>query len=101
MATNYTSPHDVHSPKEHWSLIVVLDDGNDEPGALAIGRWDGKLRLAMRWNGDEKNPKGNPSSRGYETWFILPPKYNEAILNSLPSDKLTLARSFFTAPKSE
>lgn len=94
-------PEDVHSPKAHWNLIAVLDDGSQDGDgcALAIGRWDGAVRLAIRWNGDSNNPIGNPQSRGIPTWFILPPKYNEAILESggLAADKLTLAKAFFPA----
>ena len=102
MAIGGIRPEDVHSPKGHWNLIAVLDDGSkDTHGscALAVGRWDGASVLGMRWNGDEKNPIGNPQSRGIPTWFIVPEKYNEAILQGggLTADKLALARAFFPA----
>ncbi len=98
---SYIKPEDVDSPRQNWTLITVLDDGKADRAALAIGRWnrrDGRAALpvlAMRWNGDEQSKVGNPQSRGLPTWFIVPEKYNEAILSTLPSDKLTLARSFF------
>ena len=90
-------PEDANSPRQRWSLIDVLDDGKNDKGALAIGRWDNKPVLAMRWNGDEDNPIGNPQSRGLATWFILPEKYIEAVLRlgGLSSNKVALARSFF------
>lgn len=100
MASKGIPPGDVHSPKGKWSLIAVLDDGSQDRCALALGRWNGNLVLAMRWNGDEENPIGNPQSRGIPTWFIMPGKYNESLLEGggLTADKLTLARSFFPAP---
>ena len=93
----YKKPDQVRSPRKNWNLIAVLDDGSAKTTALAIGRWDGDLVLAMRWNGDDENPVGNPQSRGIPTWFVLEEKYYEAILGSgiLSADKLTLARSFF------
>ena len=97
MASTIVHPEDVSSPRQRWSLIAVLDDGQSDKGALAIGRWDNKPVLAIRWNGDEENPVGNPQSRGLATWFILPEKYIEAILvqGGLTPEKIALARSFF------
>ena len=100
---NFIRPEDVHSPKQHWNLIAVLDDGIGNGAhnncALAIGRWDKQPVLAIRWNGNDDNPIGNPQSRGFPTWFIVPEKYREALLQQggLAPDKLTLARSFFPA----
>lgn len=96
--SNYISPNDVHSPRQNWTLIAVLDEGKSDRGALAIGRWDGKVMLAMRWNGTEGNPVGNPQSRGLPTYFMVPEKYNEAILATLPPDKLALSRNFIPEP---
>jgi hypothetical protein len=56
-------------------LIAVIDDGktNDNPSgaksvSIAVGRWKAAKTeepvLAMRWNGDDENPIGNPQSRG-------------------------------------
>jgi hypothetical protein len=96
--SKYRFPKDVTSPQRYWSLIDVLDEGEENDGALALGKWDGEPVLAMRWNGSDSNPIGNPQSRGLATWFILPGKYNEAILGTLSPKKLALARNFF--PKS-
>ena len=97
MTAKFTPPSDVISPKQHWNLIAVLDEGKADNCALALGRWDGQLVLAMRWNGNENNPVGNPQSRGLPTWFVVPQKYNEALirLGGLPADKVTLVRGFF------
>jgi hypothetical protein len=93
-------PADVVSPKRHWSLIAVLRDANDDGSSLAIGRWNGKPVLAMRWNGDEQNPIGNPQSRGLPTWFIVPDAYNEAVLGTLTKDKRMLVRNFIAKSNS-
>src|ERR1035437_4366803 len=96
----YKTPSEVVSPKKNWGLIAVLDDEGTEGGsALAIGRWDGKVALAMRWNGDDARPNGNPQSRAVPTWFIVPDKFCEDILQNkgLARDKVTMARSLFSA----
>ena len=100
MATKYISPTEVISPKRYWSLITVLEDGGPGECALALGRWENRSVLAMRWNGhNDDGPIGNPQSRGLPTWFIVPDSYVEAILGTLPPDKLTLARNFLPKPK--
>lgn len=100
MATNYISPADVISPKLHWSLIAVLEDEGPQEIALAVGRWDNKPVLAIRWNGDnDGNPIGNPQSRGLPTWFILPSgKHTEAQIATLPAEKQALVRNFISKP---
>ncbi|ADQ80434.1 hypothetical protein Palpr_2298 [Paludibacter propionicigenes WB4] len=55
--------------KERW-VIIALD-------------WDGEPRLGIRWFWDKS---GNPISRGYPTWFIIPTSLSNAILNGLPLD---------------
>jgi hypothetical protein len=100
MTKNYIPPEELVSPKLHWSLIAVLDAGKEGSSALAIGRWDGVLVLAMRWNGDRGNPIGNPQTRGLPTWFVIPKKYREDILRNkaLAPDKWALARNLFNMP---
>lgn len=98
MAT-YIKPTDVQSPKRFWSLIHVLFDGGEGQSSLAIGRWDNKPVLAMRWNGDDENPLGNPQSRGLPTWFVVPDQHWRQILETEPfksihNDAITLARNF-------
>jgi len=88
----YTAPGDVTSPKEHIHIKEVIYDGNkvDEIGtdhdySIAIVNYDGgKDSFAMRWNASSaelddpekcngtKRCIGNPVSRGYPTWFVLP-----------------------------
>ena len=52
---------------ERW-VIVALD-------------WDNEPNLAIRWFWDKS---GNPISRGYPTWLILPSELISSILNGLP-----------------
>jgi hypothetical protein len=106
---SYIKPVDVHSPKRHWSLVHVLFDGgeftegNPSASSLAIGRWDNKPVLAMRWNGDEENPLGNPQSRGLPTWFIIPEQHWKQILQNEPyrfsDDKITFALNFLESKR--
>jgi len=97
--TTYVKPSDVQSPKRHWALIHVLFDGGENNSSLAIGRWDGSPVLAMRWNGNQESPLGNPQSRGLPTWFVVPDQHWKQILDTEPfksihGDALTLARNF-------
>jgi len=93
MAKGYIDPADVRSPKRHWTLIDVLYD--KDGAAVALGIWDDKPVLAMRWNGSaaEGNPLGNPQSRGLPTWFIVPDQFHDAILGTLPLAKQALVRT--------
>lgn len=106
----YVRPGDVTSPKSNLTLIAVLDEGSAGQSALAIGEWRENKRgrprshtvLLMRWNGfdepvDDENEVGVPSSRGYPTWFVVPEKYYEVILQSdiLTKDRVAFARRFF------
>lgn len=90
----YVPPEQVSSPKKHWKLLTVLESGKANSGSLALGRWEDKPVVALRWNGCESNPLGNPQSRGLATWFIVPDEYRDAMLLKLPADKLSLARTF-------
>lgn len=102
---NYVKPDEVLSPKRRWQLFHVLFDGGDRnhqrvpPNStvsLAIGRWDGRPALAMRWNGTNDDRLGNPQSRGLPTWFIVPDQYVQPILDAsgLSDPKLKFARDF-------
>ena len=92
---NYTPPDQVHSPKSRWSLIKVLEDLGENATSIAVGHWDKEPVLAIRWNGTEPNPIGNPQSRGLPVWFVLPggPK-TQAVLSTLPDSMQALARNF-------
>ena len=104
MATTYIKPGDVLSPKRYWQLFHVLFDGgavrgedsDDSRVSLAVGRWERRPVLAMRWNGTTTNPLGHPQSRGLPTWFIVPDQYVWPILETfdLSHPKLQFVRNF-------
>ena len=112
---SYITSDKVTSPRRHFTLIAVLDDGktkDNSTGAknvsIAVGRWKAggteKPVLAMRWNGDEENPIGKPQSRGLPTWFIVPQHMSHVILDriSLSEGKrqllMDVASEFFAGP---
>jgi hypothetical protein len=64
------APESVVSPRDRWRMHDVIHSTVD--WALAIGLWDEEPTMVIRWNGDEKQPLGNPVSRAYPTWFVLP-----------------------------
>ncbi len=91
----FVDPNTVVSPKNNWSLIKVLRNGEthgkgDGDASLAIGKWDNldgrgpNSVFALRWNGSASDASGvgNPQSRGLPTWFIVPKWMNDAILQS-------------------
>ena len=95
----YVAPGDVRSPKRRWTLLEVVHDRGEGHAAVALGYFDGKRKVAVRWNGrGEDNPIGNPQSRGLATWFILPTELHLAVLREVlklaPSGKRALVRSF-------
>jgi len=105
----YIPPSEVKSPRRHFTLVAVLDDGktDDAPGgessvAVAVGRWrnaegSDEVVLAIRWNGDDANPIGNPQSRGLPTWFILPRHLRRTLLEhtQFSREKTALLREVF------
>jgi len=108
--SDYITPDKVTSPRRNWSLIRVLEtgeqaDSNGNHVAVAIGTWRheegeaGNTVLAMRWNGNKDWPIGNPQSRGLPTWFIIPGRLNDALIDTLSKDDQILVRSLLKAPK--
>lgn len=96
----YIKAEDVRSPRNGWTLIQVLHDGGpstDDHGAwsLCVGEWHGTRRLAARWNGHDSggSPAGNPSARGFPTWFIVPHEFEKPLMAIVPADKLALAKA--------
>jgi hypothetical protein len=95
----YTPPDKVRSPKSRWMLSEVLEDLGEWGTSVAVGEWDEKRVLAIRWNGDADNPNGNPQSRGLPIWFILPEGDKTlAILGTLDAAKQQLGRTLLRLP---
>jgi hypothetical protein len=98
------NPEDVQSPKRNLVLVSVIVNKapsiNSEGGySVALIRWDGEPRLAIRWNSTADSPIGNPQSRGLPTWFVIPDELRDSVLenNTIPEDSRSLVRSFFAA----
>jgi hypothetical protein len=51
--------------------------------ALVAMTWDGIPTLGIRWFWGKN---GNPVSRSYPTWLVIPSELQRAILNGLPLD---------------
>ena len=84
-------PEKVTSPMDRWEMDqVIFNSANPENDAasysIAIGLWDSQRALVMRWNGGKEKPKGNPVSRGYPTWFVIPPDFHRNIIEQLRLD---------------
>jgi hypothetical protein len=89
----YIEAKDVRSPRRLWTLIDVLVDKGENDYAVAIGEWEGERHLAIRWNGNNERPSGQPQSRGDATWFIIPKDLNAALAETLPENKRVLAKA--------
>jgi hypothetical protein len=85
---SYVRPEEVLSPKNRVVRIVeVIHDARE--GGMSVARilWreeedEEKEVIAIRWNGGDRLPLGNPVSRGHATWFVVDdyaaPKVEEA-----------------------
>lgn len=75
--TMYIKPETVISPKDKISSdIIVLYDGGEWEWSLGLFCYARDYCLGARWNGSQSpgSPErlGNPQSRGYATWFVIP-----------------------------
>ena len=61
-------------------LVAAIFDQGKGKYSCAIGMWDDKPRIGLRWNGTDDNPIGNPQSRGLPAWFMLPLNLHEAVI---------------------
>jgi hypothetical protein len=85
MSESIVLPEEVTSPQNRLELreVVFQNGDRDRSYAVAIGNWDAEPSLLIRWNGTEKQPKGNPISTGYATWFVIPHELEQAILDQI------------------
>jgi hypothetical protein len=69
---SYVRPEEVLSPKSRvGEILEVIHDPGE--GGMSVARivWDNEPVLAVRWNGNTKQPLGNPMSRRHPTWFVV------------------------------
>jgi hypothetical protein len=52
-------------------VVEVIHDPGENGMTVACILWNEKEVVATRWNGNDKQPLGNPVSRGHATWFVV------------------------------
>lgn len=91
----YHDPVNVLSPRDCVEGVTTIFDGGTNGAAFSIAKviWQGEIKIAVRWNVTERewdDPNkidgrvvcvGEPNSRGYPTWFILPNDLLTALLS--------------------
>lgn len=85
----YVDPNTVDSPKAIWKLNEVLISTGQGGWSIAKGIWDKEEVIGIRWNGsdDDGAGPGNPHSRGYATWFIIPNELENVVLREIENLK--------------
>jgi hypothetical protein len=93
----HVEPSTVTSPRRVVADLAVLYDGGlltegDPWSGWSVARmtWAGDPdAVGIRWNGEQGENPGNPSSRGYPTWLIIPAPLAQILVdavNNLPRD---------------
>ncbi len=68
----YVHPEEVLSPRSRIGRVIeVIHDPGENGMSVARISWDEIEVIAIRWNGNSKQPLGNPVSRGCATWFVV------------------------------
>lgn len=81
----YIKPETVLSPKASVGELKILHNQSDGGWSVSSLLWRGNPRLAIRWNGSDKEEGcGMPNAYGRPTWFIIPEALADAILAALP-----------------
>jgi hypothetical protein len=75
---------EINSPQESVGGVyaVVYKNLSDRYAIVAMD-WDGKPHLGIRWFWSSM---GNPVSREYSTWFVVPTSLSRNMLSGLPLD---------------
>jgi hypothetical protein len=69
---SYVRPEQVLSPRSLVGGVVeVIHDPGENRMSVARILWGEKEVVATSWNGNDKQPLGNPVSRGHATWFVV------------------------------
>jgi hypothetical protein len=69
---SYVRPEKVLSPKNSvGGILEVIHDPKENRMSVARILWEEEERIAIRWNGSDEQPLGNPVSRGHATWFVV------------------------------
>jgi len=88
---DFTKPQEVTSPRDLVKILKIVYSGGAHSYSIAKLEWNKKECYGIRWNVSirelQRNSKkciGNPSSRGFPTWFILPTDFYTFIENKYP-----------------
>lgn len=69
---SYIHPEQVLAPRKRvGSILEVIHDPGENGMSVARIIWDEEPVIAVRWNGNTKQPLGNPMSRRHPTWFVV------------------------------
>lgn len=69
---SYVRPDAVFSPRKRvGGVLEVIHDPGENGMSVARILWDNREVIATRWNGNDKQPLGNPVSRRQPTWFVV------------------------------
>jgi hypothetical protein len=98
-------PEECLFPQGRLELIQVLVRKTpDQPQlvesaratfSIALVKWDGEVRLAFRYDGDEEHPNGWPSSNSYPSWDILPRPMQALLMPMIPLMYHAMVLEFF------
>lgn len=98
------SDHDILKIKSPQNKVggpyaVLYKDQNEGWAAVAL-TWRKEPRIGIRWFWP---PKGNPTSHGVQTWFIVPQSLSIHILQSfdLTIEKYALVMQFLVGKDNE
>lgn len=86
------NPEDVTSPINRLSEHHVLQ--TCKAWSLAVGMFEGRRVLLIRWNGETEGDLGNPTSHGRPTWFVLPDEFHAACLTLAGEPFRTMGRDW-------
>ncbi len=78
---------------------VIRDDGEGKC-SYAMGWWDTNIDdrqekdkvIVFRWNGNEDNPKGVPTSNSYPIWIVLEDILYDSIIDTIATDEVSSAK---------
>jgi hypothetical protein len=64
----------VLSPRDKVSNVRVIYSGDKNEPAIATLTYAGNEAVGIRWNGNDEESLGYPTSRHQPVWFVLPDK---------------------------
>lgn len=69
--------------------------------SLAVAYWDGSRAMLIRWNGGPGPSRGNPVSRSYPTWFVVPDALVPLVLKDEGNPNRAMAAAWLSGQEPE